>query len=204
MAPTGAALAQRVDRAYVMAGGFLMAACGFLGLSRLQTDSPLWFALVGGAVYAGGLVAAMTLANELALGAAPPERAGSAAAVLESGQELGGALGMAILGSVGAAVYSRDMADALPAGTPHADAVGETLGGAAAVAAELPAATADAVLTAAREAFTHGLGFAAVGAVLVMACAAALSVGLLRGVGGTTGSSSAPDTERTSPDTVRR
>ncbi|MFD9951415.1 MFS transporter [[Kitasatospora] papulosa] len=204
MAPTGAALAQRVDRAYVMAGGFLMAACGFLWLSRLHTDSPLWFALVGGAVYAGGLVAAMTLANELALGAAPPERAGSAAAVLESGQELGGALGMAILGSVGAAVYSRDMADALPPGTPHADAVGETLGGAAAVAAELPAATADAVLTAAREAFTHGLGFAAVGAALVMACAAALSVGFLRGVGGTAGISQEPDVEKAGPDTVPR
>ncbi|MFD9748559.1 MFS transporter [[Kitasatospora] papulosa] len=204
MAPTGAALAQRVDRAYVMAGGFLMAACGFLWLSRLHTDSPLWFALVGGAVYAGGLVAAMTLANELALGAAPPERAGSAAAVLESGQELGGALGMAILGSVGAAVYSRDMADALPPGTPHADAVGETLGGAAAVAAELPAATADAVLTAAREAFTHGLGFAAVGAALVMACAAVLSVGLLRGVGGTAGTSQEPDVEKAGPDTVPR
>src|SRR6478609_1783336 len=124
MAPTGAALAQRVDRAYVMA------ACGFLWLSRLQTDSPLWVALVGGAVYAGGLVAAMTLANELALGAAPPERAGSAAAVLESGQELGGALGMAILGSVGAAAYSRDMTGALPSGVPQADAVRETLGGA--------------------------------------------------------------------------
>ncbi|MFC8224618.1 hypothetical protein [Streptomyces sp. NPDC057287] len=67
--------------------------------------------------------------------------------------ELGGALGMAVLG---AAVYSRDMADALPAGTPHADAVRETLGGAAAVAADLPAATADAVVMAARDAFTAG------------------------------------------------
>lgn len=192
MAPTAAALVQRTDRAYVMGGGFAVAACGFLWLAQLRTDSPLWVALAGGAVYAGGLVASMTLANELALGAAPPERAGSAAAVLESGQELGGALGMAILGSVGAAVYSRDMADALPAGTPHADAVRETLGGAAAVASELPAATADAVLTAAREAFTHGLGVAAVGAAVVMAGAGALSVGFLRGAGGTTTPPSVP------------
>lgn len=69
--------------------------------------------------------------------------------MLESGQELGGALGMAILGSVGAAVYSRDMAEALPACVPHADAVRETLGGATSVAARLPATTADAVLSAA-------------------------------------------------------
>jgi len=184
MAPTAAALAQRTDRAYVMGGGFLVAACGFLWLSQLRTDSPLWFVLVGAAAYAGGLVAAMTLANELALGAAPPERAGSAAAVLSSGQELGGALGMAILGSIGAAVYSRDMADALPAGLPDADAVRETLGGAAAVAADLPAATADAVLSAARDAFTHGLGIAAIGAAVVMAGAGVVSIGFLRGVGG--------------------
>ncbi|MFC9943285.1 MFS transporter [Streptomyces pratensis] len=185
MAPAGAALAQRIDRAYVMGGGFFLAGCGFLWLTQLRTDSPLWFALVGAAVYAGGLVAAMTLANELALGAAPPEGAGSAAAVLESGQELGGALGMAILGSVGAAVYSRDMADALPAGMPGADAVRETLGGAAAVAGELPAATGDAVLAAARDAFTHGLGLAAIGAAVVMAAAGVFSIVFLRGTGGT-------------------
>ncbi|MEU1123021.1 MFS transporter [Streptomyces sp. NPDC005899] len=192
MAPTGAALARRTDRAYVMCGGFLVSACGFLWLSRVGTGSPLWFTLTGGAVYAGGLVASMTLANELALGAAPPERAGSSAAVLEAGQELGGALGMAVLGSVGAAVYSRDMSAALPAGVPEADAVRETLGGAAAVAAELPAATADAVLATAREAFTHGMGIAAVGAAVVMACAGVFSAGLLRGAGTTDSAQASP------------
>lgn len=152
-----------------MGAGFAVSACGFLWLSRVGGDSPLWFTLAGSAVYAGGLVAAMTLANELALGAAPPERAGSAAAVLESGQELGGALGMAILGSIGAAVYRSDMA-----GAPGA--VRETLGGATAVAH-------GALLTSAHHAFVHGLDFAAVGAAVAMAGAAVLSVVLLRGAG---------------------
>ncbi|MET9530322.1 MFS transporter [Streptomyces sp. NPDC006649] len=169
LAPAGALLAKRFDRAYVMGAGFAVSACGFLWLSRVGGDSPLWFTLAGSAVYAGGLVAAMTLANELALGAAPPERAGSAAAVLESGQELGGALGMAILGSIGAAVYRSDMA-----GAPGA--VRETLGGATAVAH-------GALLTSAHHAFVHGLDFAAVGAAVAMACAAVLSVVLLRGAG---------------------
>ncbi|MCX5300931.1 MFS transporter [Streptomyces sp. NBC_00193] len=184
-APAGAALAQRVDRAYVMGGGFLLSGCGFLWLTQVRTDSALWFTLAGVSLYAGGLVAAMTLANELALGAAPPERAGSAAAVLESGQELGGALGMAILGSIGAAVYSRDMAAALPPGVPRAEAVRETLGGATAAAAELSSGPADAVLAAAREAFTHGMGFAAVGAAVTMTGAAFFSFTWLRGVGTT-------------------
>ncbi|MET8938861.1 MFS transporter [Streptomyces rubiginosohelvolus] len=182
-APVAAALAQRVDRAYVMGGGFLVSACGFLWMTQVRADSALWFALTGAALYAGGLVAAMALATELALSAAPPERAGSAAAVLESGQELGGALGMAVLGSIGAAVYSREMTDALPAGMPHAEAVRETLGGATAAAARLPGETADAVLTAARDAFTRGMSFAAVGAAVVMAAAGAFSLAWLRGAG---------------------
>jgi DHA2 family multidrug resistance protein-like MFS transporter len=185
MAPTGAVLAQRVDRAYVMGGGFLLSACGFLWLTRVHTGSALWFTLTGAGMYAGGLVAAMTLANELALGAAPPERAGTAAAVLESGQELGGALGMAVLGSIEAAVYSRDMAGALPPGAPQAAAVRATLGGATAAAAQLPATSADAVLTAARGAFTHGMDVAAVGAAVVMAAAGLLSFAGLRGAGRT-------------------
>ncbi|WP_405822757.1 MFS transporter [Streptomyces sp. NBC_00838] len=189
-APAAAMLAQRVDRAYVMGGGFVVAAAGFSWLTQIRTDSALWFCLSAGALYVGGLVAAMTLANELAIGAAPPERAGSAAAVLESGQELGGALGMAVLGSVGAAVYSREMADALPADViaalpgGEADAVRETLGGAAAAAARLPAEAGDSVLAAARDAFSHGMGLASVGAAVVMAAAALFSSVVLRGTAG--------------------
>lgn len=189
-APTAAILAQRVDRAYVMGGGFVVSAAGFSWLTQIRTDSALWFCLSAGALYVGGLVAAMTLANELAIGAAPPERAGSAAAVLESGQELGGALGMAVLGSVGAAVYSRDMADALPADVAaalpggEADAVRETLGGAAAAAARLPAEAGDSVLAAARDAFSHGMGLASFGAAGVMVGAAVFSFAVLRGTAG--------------------
>ncbi|GGK14705.1 MFS transporter [Streptomyces camponoticapitis] len=199
-APMAAVLAQRTDRANVMGGAFLLSAAGFFWLSQIRPESALWFCLTAAALYAGGLVAAMTLANELAIGAAPPERAGSAAAVLESGQELGGALGMAVLGSVGAAVYSRDMADALPAGVTaalpggEADAVRETLGGAAAAAARLPEETAAGVLTAARDAFTHGMGLASVGAAVVMVGAALFSFVLLRGTAenGTNGAAGGP------------
>ncbi|MFD9224109.1 MFS transporter [Streptomyces sp. NPDC060064] len=172
-APTGAVLARRIDRSYVMGGGFLVSAAGFAWLTQVRTDSALGWVLVACSVYAAGLVTAMTLANELALGAAPPERAGAAAAVLESGQELGGALGMAILGSIGAAVYGHDMTGAAGAGR-------ETLGGATAVAGHLPADAAESLLVAAREAFTHGMGYAAAGAGVLMGCAAAASFALLR------------------------
>ncbi|MFE0650588.1 MFS transporter [Streptomyces sp. NPDC059534] len=165
-APTAAVLAKSVDRAHVMGGGFLVSAAGFAWLATVDRATPLWCVLVASAVYAAGLVSAMTLANELALGAAPPERAGSAAAVMESGQELGGALGMAVLGSIGAAVYTS----AMPASAPAA--ARETLGGAL--------GAAPAVLDAARSAFTQAMGGAALGAAALMLLAAVLPPVLLR------------------------
>ncbi|MFC9229992.1 MFS transporter [Streptomyces decoyicus] len=184
MAPAATALAQRMDRAYVIAMGCVIAAGGFVWLSWLEPGSALWFVLVGSAVYASGLVMVMSLGNELAIGLAPPERAGSASAVLESGTELGGALGMAILGSIGSALYRTDIGDALPPGLPAAaaDAARETLAGAAAVAGELPGRAGDALLTAARAAFTEGLQTAVLVAASVMACAAVAALTLLRGL----------------------
>ncbi|WP_078893690.1 MFS transporter [Streptomyces sp. CT34] len=184
MAPLSAALARRIDRAQVIALGFVLAAGGFIWLSWLEPASALWFALAGSAVYASGLVMVMSLGNELALGVAPPERAGSASALLESGTELGGALGMAILGSIGNAVYRGDIGGALPTGLPAgaAGAARETLAGATAVAAPLPGRIGTALLTAARTAFTHGLHAAVLCAAAVMAAAAVLAVALLRGV----------------------
>lgn len=184
-APTGAALAQRVDRAYVMGGGFLLSACGFLWIAQVRTDSALWFVLAGASLYAGGLVAAMTLANELALGAAPPERAGSAAAVLQSGQEPRRGIGDgAPRLPRGSGLQPRHGRRAAP-GIPQAPAARETLGGATAAATRLPNGTADAVLAAARGAFTHGMSIAAVGAAVVMAGAGLLSFTWLRGAGRT-------------------
>ncbi|WP_328386992.1 MFS transporter [Streptomyces sp. NBC_00400] len=184
MAPAATALAQRMDRAYVIAMGCGIAACGFVWLSWLEPGSALWFVLVASAVYASGLVMVMSLGNELAIGLAPPERAGSASAVLESGTELGGALGMAVLGSVGSAIYRGDIGGALPSGLPAnaADVARETLAGAAAVAGQLPGRTGEMLLTAARAAFTDGLRTAVLGAAGVMVVAAVLALTLLRGL----------------------
>ncbi|WP_369146626.1 MFS transporter [Streptomyces sp. R44] len=165
-APVAAVLAQRVDRAVVMGGGFLVSAGGFGWLVLVDRATPLWVVLVGSAVYAAGLVSALTLANELALGAAPPERAGSAAAVLEAGSELGGALGMALLGAVGAAVYGAAMPSSAPA------AARETLGGAL--------GSAPSVVEAARDAFVEAMSGAALGAAVLMLLAATMSLVLLR------------------------
>jgi DHA2 family multidrug resistance protein-like MFS transporter len=120
--------------------------------------------LVRSGVLAAGVVVVLTLVTDATLTAIEPARAGSATAVLETGSELGGALGIALLGSIGAAVYRSRIADLLPAhGSPGAR---RSLAGAVAEAHGRSSA-----LDAARDAFTSGLHVAcAVGAgVLVIA-----------------------------------
>src|SRR5581483_8553656 len=68
-APLTRTLVLRMDRAFIAAGGFLIAGAGFAALTRLHPHSPIAFILIAAAVYAGGIVAVMTVGNELVMGA---------------------------------------------------------------------------------------------------------------------------------------
>ncbi|MGC0385282.1 MFS transporter [Streptomyces sp. SAI-129] len=168
-APVAAQLVQRgVERAYVVTGGFLVAAAGYGLLALAGTDS-LWLVLAACGVLAAGIVIVMSQLTDLALSSAPVEKAGAASSLLETGTEFGGALGMAALGSIGTALYRHGMPSDAPAPAQ------ETLGGALAVAAELPGRAGDALATAAREAFTDGMQGAAIAAALLLLGAAGLA-----------------------------
>ncbi|MBO1336338.1 MFS transporter [Streptomyces sp. VRA16 Mangrove soil] len=167
-APVAGQLVQRgVRRGTVVAIGFLVTAAGYGLLTLTGTDS-LWIVLAGAGVLACGAVIVMSQLTDLALGTVAPEKAGSASSLLETGQEFGGALGMAVLGSIGTAVYRHDLAGA-PAEAR------ETLGGALAVARQLPGRAGEELLAQAREAFTNGMHLAAVAGIVVLIGAALLA-----------------------------
>jgi DHA2 family multidrug resistance protein-like MFS transporter len=119
----------------------------------------------------------MTLGNELMLGAIPPERAGAAAAMNETVTELGGALGMAVLGSIGTAVYRRGLGADVPSPARS------TLGGAVATAAHEPASAGAQLLMTARDAFTHSINVVSIVGAAIMAAAALLTILFLRRIG---------------------
>ncbi|WP_251019273.1 MFS transporter [Streptomyces sp. ISL-11] len=186
-APAATALVRRgVDRAYVIGGAFAVAAFGYL-FALAGAGSGIWVILAASGIVAVGIVTVMTLITDLALDAAPAEHSGAAAALLETGQEFGAALGTAVLGSVGAAFYRHDIGEAMPAGLPAGarESVRETLGNALAAADGLPSRLGDTVAAAARDAFTGGMHAAAIGAAAVLA-AAVLAPVLLREVGART------------------
>jgi MFS transporter, DHA2 family, multidrug resistance protein len=101
---------------FVIAGGLAVAGAGFVVLARVDGDSALAPVVTGSVVFALGLAPVYTLAADLMVGAAPPERAGGAAGISETSSGFGGALGIAALGAAGTAVYRGQIDDAVPAG----------------------------------------------------------------------------------------
>ncbi|TWD79249.1 DHA2 family multidrug resistance protein-like MFS transporter [Kribbella amoyensis] len=182
-APLGTALAQKMDRAYVLGMGFLIAASGFVVLTQVEVESRLWVLLAGSGLLAAGLVMVMSLVTEAVVGTVAPERAGSASALMETCSEFGGALGIAVLGSIGTAAYRSDFATDLPSNVPAeiVSAAREGLPAATAVAAQLPAGLHDVVLTAARHSFNHSLNVVAVVGAVLLATTAVVVTLLLRG-----------------------
>ncbi|HLL50781.1 MAG TPA: MFS transporter, partial [Thermomicrobiales bacterium] len=168
--------------------GLALAAVGFVVLTRVGVASlPL---LIGGTLIMSlGLAPVITLATDVIVGSAPPERAGAASGVSETSAEFGGALGIAILGSLGVAVYRDQVIRTLPADLPP-DAVAaarETLGGAVLAAEQLPAPIAAALLRSARVAFVQGLHITAVVGAIALAGMAALAAILMQDIESGTG-----------------
>ena len=160
--------------AWVMAGGLAVAAVGMLGLTQVTADEGLAVIMVTSFVYSLGIAPVFTLTNDLIIGAAPPERAGAASAISETGAELGGALSIAILGTLGTAVYRTQVEDGIPASVPaeEAEAARDTLGGAVVASRDLADSLADQVLDVAQSAFTQGLQVVALVSAILAALAA--------------------------------
>ena len=170
--------------AFVMAAGLVLAAIGFSLLTRIGTTSGFAVFVTGSVVFSLGLAPMTTLATDIMVGTAPPERAGAAAAISETSSELGGALGIAVLGSIGTAVYRHDLAQNLPAGlSSEAAAVArDTLGAAVSAAGQLSGHTRAQLLAAAREAFERSFEMIAVLSAAIAIATAIVAVVLLRHV----------------------
>jgi MFS transporter, DHA2 family, multidrug resistance protein len=177
-------IVRRVPPAYLMGAGLVVAAVGFGVLTQVNGDSGLAVLVAGSVVYSLGISPVVILATDLIVGSAPVERAGAASAISETSSEFGGALGIAILGSIGTAVYRSMMADAAPGGVPPEamQAARGTLGGAVAVAEQLPGQLGAVMLGAAREAFTHAFQLAAAISAVISLATAIVAVLLLRRV----------------------
>ncbi|HEY3260291.1 MAG TPA: MFS transporter, partial [Pseudonocardiaceae bacterium] len=185
----GSGFAQKVRPAYVMSAGMIITVIGYLLLTQVGSAGGVTLLIIGFAIANAGVGPATALGYNIVLGAAPPEKAGSASSIMETGGQLGIAGGIAIMGSIGAAVYRGEIADTLPAGVTGsaADAARESISGAVAAAAGLPSQLAGEVLAAARPAFVSGLHTVVLICALVFVGLAVLATAALRHVPPTAG-----------------
>ncbi|WP_032406701.1 MFS transporter, partial [Rhodococcoides fascians] len=155
----------------VLGAGMIAAAAGAGILVGLGTDTSPALFIAGFVLVGAGVGFALTLTSDLVVSAVEPERAGAASAVSETAYELGIALGVAILGTVVMAIFRRGIDTSQL--TPELGArAAETLGGADAVARELPDSVATVLLDSAHAAFVSGMHVAAVATAVVLAVTA--------------------------------
>ncbi|MBB1246203.1 MFS transporter, partial [Streptomyces durbertensis] len=200
----GAPVLLRLMRhAYLMGAGLLVSVVGVLMLAQVGPDSSAATVIAALVVLHLGFGPTMALGTDMIIAGAPPERAGTASALSETGTEMGMALGIAVIGSAGTAVYRSQMTDGLPAGVP-ADAAGpalDTIGGAAAVAERLPAEVGGALMDAAGKAFVSGLHLTAYVSAAMITVIAVLVTVLLRDVRPGDGGHGEPVTGSPTPTT---
>ena len=150
-------------------------------LSTLETTSHGWEIYFAIAPMMVGMSVTMSPFTAMIMTSVPPERAGMGSAMNDTTRELGGALGVAVLGSIVTTHYRSTMGPTVETLPPAAgEQVSSGLAGALQAAKTLPADVAGAVVHQARSAFTDGMGVAAIVAAVVVVVVASVASALLR------------------------
>jgi DHA2 family multidrug resistance protein-like MFS transporter len=172
----------RFRPAFVLAACLMAASLGLAVLTQVGGPNGLAIVVATSLVISLALAPVFSLTTELIVGSAPPQRAGAASGISETAAELGGALGIAILGSIGVAIYRNGLAYGLPSAVPAEAAIraGETLGAALEVSRQLPDGMSQVLLEVARGAFVQGMQVTSAIAAVVALGIAILTLVMLR------------------------
>jgi EmrB/QacA subfamily drug resistance transporter len=177
-APMSSKLVDRFGTKRVVAFGLASFSLGMVVAAGTTMSSGYGRVVLTMVLLGGGMGLAQAPATESIMGALPRAKAGVGSAVNDTTRELGGALGVAIIGSILSSLYDSRLVDhaggQVPA--PALDAAKDSVGSALAVAGQVGGAPGNALADAAREAFVHGMtraslvtaAFAAVGALVAL------------------------------------
>ncbi|WAL71543.1 MFS transporter [Kitasatospora sp. YST-16] len=156
------------------AGGMLLVTVGFLGYAFLTATSPIWLLIVLGFVMGTGMAHVMPPVTVAIMGALPREKAGAGSALNNTFRQVGGSLGIAVLGALLSTVYRNGMDDHLAAVPEQVrDRAGESIESTLGVAEKLHL---PALVDPAKDAFIHAMhvvsgvsaGVTVLGAVLAL------------------------------------
>ena len=163
-----------------MAAGLALIATGLLLSLGLDASSSYYAISWRMVIMATGMALTMAPATDSIMGSLPLARAGVGSAVNDTTRQIGGAVGVAVVGSVFASIYGSQVADSFSGHGIHGAAIGQakqSLGAALVIASKAPAAVAGTLADAARTAFVDGFHagiYVGAGAALIGAIAVAL------------------------------
>jgi EmrB/QacA subfamily drug resistance transporter len=178
LSPLSAKVVERIGSKIVVASGLSIAAIGLIIASRLTPGASYPEVLASLVVLAAGMALVMPPATESIMGSLPPAKAGVGSAVNDTTRQVGGALGVAVLGSVMSSTYGPRVSDAisgLPLSSEQATAIHDQIGAAIQAAGEIGGAPGRALADVASRGFADGMSTAfiigavalALGAVIV-------------------------------------
>jgi EmrB/QacA subfamily drug resistance transporter len=179
LSPQVPRLVGRFGVARVVPMGLSSVAIGLVLFSALGVDTVIWWVYGPILFLAAGMALTMTPLTTQIMSAVPVTKAGVGSAMNDTTRELGGALGVAVLGSLVTSTYSSSLSDAVSGlSGPERAAAESGLVGAFGVAQRL-GAEGGALVDAAKQAFVDGIGVAALTGAAVVAIAAVISYRLL-------------------------
>jgi len=166
-APQSASMVKRFGPKAVCATGLALVTIGLGGFAMVGAATPIWVLIVLTFVQGSGMANVIPPATESVMSSLPREKAGVGSAVSNTVRQVGGALGVAILGSLLSAVYRSEIADSVAGLPAPAKAVAsESISGAYGVAQQVGPAGAG-LITSANDAFVTAMHWAAGGSALV-------------------------------------
>jgi EmrB/QacA subfamily drug resistance transporter len=173
VSPRSAALAERIGNGPTMAAGFLLIGAGMAVLTQVGVGTSYLVLTVSMVLMSAGMAITAAPATASIMSAVPLAKAGVGSAMNDTTRELGGALGIAVFGSIVSSVY-RSNVDASGLGLPASASrqIDESVGAAVGTAAQIGGETGQAIVARAASAFTEAVNFmSAVSVVIVVAAA---------------------------------
>jgi EmrB/QacA subfamily drug resistance transporter len=182
VAPLAPRLVERVGTKRVVGAGLVLAAIGLVMAANVPVTNGYVHLLLSMGVLATGMGLTMAPATESVMGSLPPSKAGVGSAMNDTTRQVGGALGVAILGSVFATYYrpgigSKFAALHLPAET--VTQAKDSIGGALQAVSRLPASVSQTAANLAKREFVHAMHWSLLAGALVVALAAAVAFAFL-------------------------
>ncbi len=175
VSPLAPRLVERMGTKIVVGSGLVTVVIGLAIISTIPVANGYVHLLIGFLFVAAGMAMTMAPATESIMGSLPRSKAGVGSAMNDTTRQMGGALGVAILGSASATVYRPGLADrvgSLSLTASQLTRAKDSIGGALQVARELPAAAAARLTSIAKSEFVSGLRLAIVVAMVIVMVAA--------------------------------